>query len=1177
MRTPEKLKHLFNQPYRRDAWLRLLGEQLPIDLFLQPTALPGDAEKFYQLGKAILVDHTKLGIYEIKTTPETQLHRNRVKMRQLVATQCRQNALDGALAVYYDDRSHWRFSFISMEYKLNAQGQLDKQESAPKRYTYLLGKDAKIRTAVERFSHLNKTARLDGLKTAFAVGQLNKEFYKKLFKWYEKAKSRVKFPNDERDEEDKHVSTSLIRLLTRLLFVWFLKEKELVNRDFFEFDKVRKIIDWNKQGGYYKAILQNLFFATLNREIKDRAFRTTTNGKPNSNNYLVTNIYRYQNVFLQQDKNAILQLFEQTPFLNGGLFECLDRDANEDEQQAYEKDGAIRKERLAIRIDGFSDRDDNPLCVPNDLFFNNDEDSPGLVQLLAQYQFTVEESTPLDADVALDPELLGRVFENLLASYNPETQKTARKASGSYYTPREVVSYMVDESLKTYFTQTRGLDSKKIVHLFHHATPENRLTADEMASLIQAIDNIKIIDPAVGTGAFPMGILQRLVHILGIIDPENKQWKQRQVDIIEKLPDIESREQALKEVETIFSEENRFNDFGRKLFLIKKCIYGVDIQPIACQIAKLRFFISLAIEQEPTDNAADNYGIKPLPNLETKFVAADTLLGLDQTAQRALKQTDVVTRPTRKKASKLLPAQRTLVQTDDVTRLENDLNANRERHFRATTRQTKEKCRKKDKELRDKLAAELKQAGFPAVAVDKITRWDPYDQNACADWFDPEYMFGVADGFDVVIGNPPYIQLQKESGKLSKLYKDAGYVTFDNMGDIYQLFYEKGVNLLKQGTGHTCFISSNQWMRVKSGQVLRKFIERQNPIRLVNLGSGVFDNVTVNTGILLVNRASNQNILHSADLRQPTQQFPPAEWTHIRPANGETWVVLANAGQCLKEKMETAGTPLKEWDVSINYGIKTGYNDAFIIDDATRQALIAGDPKSAEIVKPILRGEDIQRYRTKWGDSWLIYIPWHFPLHLDSAIKGSNLQAEDLFKKQYPTIYQHLLSHKSALRSRNKSETGIRYEWYALQRWGAKYYKDFTKEKIVWGNLCNQAKFSYAPKDMLVTAPCPFLTPFSHYLLAVLNSKLLDWYFRLIGVERAGGYYEYKPMFIERLPIPKISRTEHRPFINLVDSILTAKAADPKADTTKQEEEIDRLVYGLYGLTTEEIAVVENQ
>ena len=394
----------------------------------------------------------------------------------------------------------------------------------------------KSATAVERFGRLNKTATLDDLKTAFAVGQLNKEFYKKLFKWYEKAKTQVVFPNDEREEEDSHVSTSLIRLLTRLLFVWFLKEKGLVNPAFFEFDKVSQIIDWKKKGGYYKAILQNLFFATLNRETTDRTFRTTTNGKPNSNNYLVTNIYRYQNVFLQQDKNAILRLFERTPFLNGGLFECLDRAANEDEQQAYEKDQDIRKERLAIRIDGFSDRDDNPLCVPNGLFFNHDEGNPGLVQLLAQYQFTVEESTPLDADVALDPELLGLVFENLLASYNPETQETARKASGSYYTPREIVNYMVDESLKAYFAQACGLDSEKINELFRTPVAENNLTETEKTALIQAIDKHQDYRPGSRNRRFPDG------HITAV-GPDTRHRRSRK-QTMETTADRHYRESA---------------------------------------------------------------------------------------------------------------------------------------------------------------------------------------------------------------------------------------------------------------------------------------------------------------------------------------------------------------------------------------------------------------------------------------------------------------------------------------------------------------------------------------------------------------------------------------------------------------------------------------------------------
>ena len=1155
MATKDRLQRLFGRDYDRRQWLRMLGEHLSIDQFSRPISIntvKGGAKAFYRLGSVSLADARTLGIYEITTNPETRLHRNRVQMRQLVATQCQQSALDGALTVYAcpqspsgnDAGGHWRFSFISMEYKLNEHGSINKRESAPKRYTYLLGRGTKIRTAVERFSRLQKTATLDDVKTAFAVEQLNKEFYEKLFKWYEQAKSHVVFPNDEREEEDAHVSTSLIRLLTRLLFVWFLKEKGLINQDFFAPEKVRHMIDWDKESGYYKAILQNLFFATLNREMTDRTFRTTTNGKPNSNNYLVTNIYRYQPVFVQRDTRAIIRLFERTPFLNGGLFECLDREANEEEQRAYEKDGTLRKERRAIRVDGFSDRDDNVLSIPNDLFFNEDEQRLGLINLLNRYQFTVEESTPLDADVALDPELLGLVFENLLASYNPETQQTARKASGSYYTPRQIVDYMVDESLKAYFAQATDVPGTKISRVFMPLQAsqdpttgaESELTEDETAALIQAIDTIKIIDPAVGSGAFPMGILQRLVQILGIVDPENTRWKSQQTDIIDKLPDVESREQARKEIETIFSETNRFNDFGRKLYLIEKCIYGVDVQPIACQIAKLRFFISLTIEQEPTDDAHANYGVKPLPNLETKFVAADTLLGLDK------------------------PAQRTLGHTDAVNQLLRELNANRERHFRATTRQTKEKYRKTDKDLRDRLATELKQAGFPVTDADKIARWDPYDQNACADWFDPEYTFGVKNGFNVVIGNPPYIQLQKDGGKLGNLYKDAGFDTFARTGDIYQLFYEKGCRLLAPQRGLLSYITSNSWLKAEYGKKTRRHLaEQHTPLRLLEIGKDVFENAIVDTSILIARGGKSDETGKAVDMdRLPDKAFPPDEklWGQLRLQGERPWLTISATEQSVMDKMETAGTSLKKWDVSIYRGVTSGLNDAFIIDNKTKEALVAEDPKSAEIIKPVLRGRDIQRYQARWAGLWLVYTR-----------KGVEID-------RYPAVYRHLRQHQRAL-----SKKAGTNQWYELQASPSDRLDSlFGEEKLFWMDMSDRGRFAYSDTEIYCNDKGFMMTGSSlKYLCAVLNSSLITWLMQNTALTTGVGLTQWKKFAVERLPVPQISATKQRPFITLVDHILSAKTADPKADTTEQEAEIDRLVYGLYGLTPKEIAAVEGR
>ena len=965
---------------------------------------------------------------------------------------------------------------------------------------------------------------LDAWLDALDTEELNRRFYRDLFQWFQRAVDVARFPAPATKtvSAEEHV----IRLITRLLFVWFLREKGLVADELFIENRVDQLLkDYDAANGdsYYRAVLQNLFFATLNTEIGERRFSSQT--RDDHRNF---SRYRYRNEMAEPD--GLLELFAQTPFINGGLFDCLD---------SFDSIGAG-----GVRIDRFTDnaRHREGYSIPNRLFFGDD----GLITRFNRYKFTVEENTPAEREVALDPELLGKVFENLLAAFNPETRENARKQTGSYYTPRAVVDYMVDEALVATLAQKAAPPDgdadfwqERLRHLLDYdvADADSLFTTAEREAVVRAIAGIKVLDPAVGSGAFPMGVLHKLTLALRRLDPANQLWEELQKELAGQraasafgTADQAERDDELREISATF-ERYRDSDFGRKLYLIQNGIYGVDLQPIATQIARLRFFISLAIEQEPTDDAGGNYGIKPLPNLETRFVAADTLLGLAR------------------------PAQLALGQTDAVKELQDALNRNRERHFHANTRQRKQAYCREDARLRKELSRALREANFSAGDADKIAAWDPYDQNARADWFDAEYIFGVADGFDVVIGNPPYVQLQRDGGKLGRVYRDTGYEVFARTGDIYYLFYERGVNLLKDG-GHLCYVSSNQWMRVDSGKALRRFIESNNPVRLVNLGAGVFDSVTVNTCVLIVNCSANRNELQAADVRQAIQQFPPAEWTHIRPARGETWTVMPAIEQRIKEKMDTEGTPLKSWGISIKYGIKTGYDKAFVIANADKEALVASDPKSAEIIKPVLRGRDIQRYRAKSTGLWLI----------DTHNEYGNTPAISI--GDYPAIKGHLDKSYTQLEKRqDKGKTP-----YNLRN--CAYYKEFAKGKIAWGNLNNQAKFAYVPERTFINTPTTMLTPYSPYLLAVLNSTLLDWYFRQIGVERDGGYYEYKPMFIERLPIPKISAAKQCPFVRLVDKIIEAKSADPDADTTELEVEIDWLVYELYGLTNEETAVV---
>ena len=727
----------------------------------------------------------------------------------------------------------------------------------------------------------NKPRDFDGLLAAWLAvldtEELNRQFYKDLFAWFERAVTTARFPTDEAKTlpPEEHV----IRLITRLLFVWFIKEKGLIADDLFNETRIADLLnDYAPDTGdsYYRAVLQNLFFATLNTEINKRGF-----SKETQTTHRDFSRYRYKAEMRNPEK--LLTLFRQTPFINGGLFDCLD-------SEAATRDGGWR-------IDCFTDnpRSRSGYSIPNRLFFSRDKNNPGLITLFDKYKFTVEENTPAEQEVALDPELLGKVFENLLAAYNPETRDTARKQTGSYYTPRAVVDYMVDESLTAYLSETTPQPSvsspvipapppvipavlsgnpsdlhtnhwqQRIRYLLDYTDPfddaEDLFTPTERDHIIQAIAEIKVLDPAVGSGAFPMGILHKLTLALRRLDPDNTRWETLQKGLAKQkaafafdTQNQQDRDAELNEISATF-EHYRDSDFGRKLYLIQNSIYGVDIQPVASQIAKLRFFISLAIEQEPTGNAKDNYGIKPLPNLETRFVAANTLLALEK------------------------PAQLTLGQTDAVQKLEQELTANRERHFHATTRTTKRKCRAKDKELRNKLAAVLQKAGFLLTAADKIANWDPYDQNAGADWFDPEYMFSVTKGFNVVIGNPPYVESRNSllSDELKNSYgnqvlRDWGKI-LPRGSDLLIYFYARSPKLLND-SGYGCFITQNAWLSTDYGKTFQSFsIGKFSFWKIIDTSAKFFSDTksqNINAVITLFTKKSLQTIEYGVADRDMT-------------------------------------------------------------------------------------------------------------------------------------------------------------------------------------------------------------------------------------------------------------------------------------------------------------------
>ncbi len=1222
-----ELKSIFEKEYNRTDWLHALREifqirnlhEVPQEVDLPVNDFDARAMEmgFFETSEGLLI-----GIFEVTITPNIPLERHKVGLRNMMRNVYKRD-MDAALIVFTQGSS-WRFSYASELTVANKEtGKREKRQTDPKRYTYLLGTGQHCRTAAERFAKLKSSTDLFDTKVsiseiekAFSVDILTKDFYRELSNWYFWALNHVTFPDDDEPNDEARNPSNLIRLITRLIFVWFLKQKGLVPDSLFDKEKIWPHLNlgYETESNYYKAILQNLFFATLNQEMNKRSFRR------NGQHYNITNLYRYRKLFKKPDET--IELFKNIPFLNGGLFECLDKPhPTEKTPQGNEK---------IVRIDGFSDRDDNPLQVPDYLFFGGadavdlsqvyDDNRQknvhvrGIIEILNSYNFTVEENTPLEIQVALDPELLGKVFENLLASYNPETKTTARKQTGSFYTPREIVNYMVDESLMSYLKQkltAEGSGSEeemesKLRELVSYSGNGNPFDETETQSIVKAIDNIKVLDPACGSGAFPMGILQQLVHVLQKLDPDNKLWKQLQMqraqeEIQEAIAagDTANFAERLKEIADAF--ENNAEDYGRKLYLIENCIYGVDIQPIAVQIAKLRFFISLLVDQ--TINAeADNLGIRSLPNLETKFVAANSLIPINRQGlvlrtneviekEKALKQirhkyfiarTPEQKRKMRAADEKLREAIAQIIYNEALGMIESNqaLLERKKQEYQNSSRVIENlkqpaEIRKYKKNL-TKLAAEidkLKTSIMNPDVVDQTAKmlagWNPYEQNRYASFFDSEWMFGIKDGFDVVIGNPPYIQMQKEQGKLAKQFENTGFETFERTGDIYTIFYESGFNLLKH-SGLIIFITSNKWMRAAYGRSLRGFFVKANPLVVVDFGQTmIFDSAIVHSNILLLQKSPNNRktklfqFVDETYNPQVTIAEQVRQFAIIRvDLSEDIWAFSDLSIVSIKNKFEEFGQQLKLWNLNFYRGILTGYNEAFIIDGQIRNELVKNDPRSSEVLKPILRGRDTRRFYCNFAHLWLI--------NTHNGIKSKNIPKVNVIK-DYPILYEYLLKYE--VKAKTRQDQGD--HWTNLRN--CAYLDEIEKPKIVFSEIVSEPQFYYDTKGYYPEATVFFITGERiKYLTALLNSKAVTFVFKKFyaGGELVGKY-RYKKAFLKKLPIPVPTKTTEKIIEDLVTIITEEKSISPTNDTKIYENQIDELVYKLYNLTYAEVKIID--
>ena len=1009
-----------------------------------------DDERGYFLGTLNSTDHFRIGLFWYTISKGSVVHK-KVGLNQLVKSfvNPQWGEFDAAIAVF-SENNNWRLSLIC---------NIKEEQMSPKRYTYVFGESNNLyNTPVSRFLFLQeKGISFENIKNAFSVEALTKQFYNELFEWYQWAISEdsgVYFPNNTAIEDDdrENIDTKIIRLITRLMFVWFIKQKDLVPNKLFEASFISTILkdfdpESKSSGNYYNAILQNLFFATLNRAIEDEEGKHRGFAKLASKD--VKTLYRYEEMF-SISEDEVIKLFSGIPFLNGGLFECLDKTKTIDGvQKAYNFDGFSRNDKK------FADgRYRNRAFIPNSLFFKQDK---GLFSILSRYNFTIEENTPNEQQVALDPELLGKVFENLLGAYNPETKETARNQSGSFYTPREIVNYMVDESIISYLGESDEV--REMLSPDYQYDPAKR---NLYKDITEKLKSIKILDPACGSGAFPMGLLNRIVDLITKLSPET---------------DV----------------------YSLKLQIIENCIYGVDIQSIAVQISKLRFFISLICDCEKDENKP-NFGIPTLPNLETKFVCANSLI--DKKSEEA--------------QGNLFEDPRIQETKDALIRL-------REDHFMAKSASQKRRLREKDDELRLTLATLLADNDLATREdAEQMAKWNPYDQNASSPFFSAEWMFNVKDGFDIIIGNPPYIQLQNNGGELNKLYAPCGFQSFASTGDIYCLFYERGWQLLKDN-GHLCFITSNKWMRAGYGEKLRTFFANNtDPKLMIDFGGvKIFESATVDTNILLYEKSKNTHHTRCAVTNKQNKDsinnlsvFVQQQGTFCDFSGGDSWVILSPIEQSIKRKIEAVGTPLKDWDINIYRGVLTGCNEAFIISTEKRNEILANcktedeRKRTEELIRPILRGRDIKRYGYEWADLWLINT------HNGVKERIPRIRIED-----YPAVKAHLDQFWDKIKDRaDQGDTP-----YNLRN--CAYLEEFSKPKIIYNDIAQTLSFALSKDGEFLNNTAYFFGSYDilllSYLQAVLNSDLIDWYYRTISVQLGEKAVRMFSIYVLKIPIPK--------------------------------------------------------
>ena len=937
---------------------------------------------------------------------------------------------------------------------------------------------------------------------AFDVEKLTKVFYNGYRELFGRVKQVIRANNPHPYFEDPaRLHQFSQRLLGRIMFIYFLQKKEFLAGDRRFLTRQYELLKPKpEETNYYSDILEPLFFETLNQP------------RPNFESR-----------------------FGKIPYLNGGLF---DRDYGDGIRDTAGKETP------------------RTITLPNSLFDRSDINS--ILGFFNGYNFTISENVQGDEDVAVDPEMLGKVFENML-------EAEERGKSGTFYTPRGIVNFMCVEVLSRYLADETGMTPDAIRELIE-LDPDlpdrdfnQKLTPAQAKSLKRAIADVKILDPAVGSGAFPLGMMQVILAVRQAV--------------------------GRREGEAIRRGSLRMSEVKREI--IANNLYGVDIKPEAIEVAKLRMWLSLVVDIPSIDD------VEALPNLDYKLMCGDSLISSIHGEQlipdpTKTQQGMLAVTPIQDAIQPLLDLQHRYysAQTNERKALRRQIIEAEANIFRVATGDRLEYWQGEQRELERQIKKlgkvsrpqEKKRVEVAAKIAELEQFADEVERGDRALSFFSYHLhfrdvFEKRGGFDIVVGNPPYVR--QEQIKELKPALEKEFDCYAGTADIFIYFYERGFRLLREH-GHLTYITSNKYFRSGYGEKLRKFLGEQSTVQtLIDFGDASVFEAIAYPSIVVFSKdkptSETQTQVLTWEQTELLDELPRVFKTKSfampqSELKADNWRIESPAVFALLEKLKKAGKPLEEITGKMCIGIKTGLNEAFVIDQKTKDRLIDQHQSSSEVIKPFLRGRDVKKWDIDFIDHYLIRI--------ESSENKEHLwtnkpqrEAEAIFFKTYPAIFEHFQQFRDQLIGR--SDQG-KFFWELRS---CKYWQEFEEPKIIFPDIALSSRFTYCDDIMYVDMTAFIIPTKDLYVLGILNSNLIEMFISLISSQVRGDYLRFKRQYVSQIPIPIATEPERQAIETLVQKCLDAKGQGVE----QWETEIDDRVAHLYGLTADEMKIIKGE